>query len=146
MTPLNAPGLPVSSAFNVKVRRELDSSHRICGVMVCDAVVLWILRVRNALEGGAEEDTGESDEGILREAMRMPVSVEKVVACKVNDFTDFARPRRYVVVGVTIILEYIISELHAHQPEYEKHERSDRPLVLRRPTPLGFASHTIYTS
>jgi hypothetical protein len=70
-----------------------------------------MFRVMNALEGRAEGEVGEREDGIFCEAMRVPVAVMSVVACKVKDLSDLARPSRYVVEGVAIILEYIISEL-----------------------------------
>lgn len=114
MVPLNAPGLPVNSGFKAKLRRELDSSQSTRGGTPGEAVVLRMLRVRNALEGRAEGEA-EREDGTLCEAIKVPVDVEKVVACKVKDLTDLAKPRRYVVEGVTMIFEYIISELAGGQ-------------------------------
>jgi hypothetical protein len=145
VVPLNPPGLPVNSGFKAKLRRELDSSQRTRGGTPGEAVVLRMLRVRNALEGGAEGEAEEREDGTLCEAIKLPVDVEKVVACKVKDLTDLAKPRRYVVEGVTMIFEYIISELAGSQYPNEYILLIDEPLILRSPAPLNFSSLTIYT-
>jgi hypothetical protein len=45
--------------------------------------VLVRLRARKADEGGVDADAGESDEGILCDAIRVPDWVESVVAWRV---------------------------------------------------------------
>lgn len=52
------------------------------------------LFVRKRKSGGEEMGPVASDEGIFCDARRVPVVVERAVACKVNDLNDFATPIR----------------------------------------------------
>jgi hypothetical protein len=83
----------VSARFACQLRVKCETAEG--PIFEPDYTWSWIM-VRIVCEGrksrGAEVGRAASDEGILWEARRVPVVIERAVACKANDLNDLATP------------------------------------------------------